>query len=316
MAWVLTCRIAFAESRGRKAFELRRATEISLESAVDSLTDTAKICLPRKLYFALGLNNVVKTGDPLTIELGYNGTNKLEFTGYVARTAANDKVEILCEDEMWKLKQIKVHGVYPKTTLVALLKKILPGYTIDAGDWVLGDVKAQYTTVAAVLQEFKDKYNILSFFDGNKLVSGKHYSYREAKHAVELGSLQLPIGLEYYDASEVKIKIKAQSLMSNGKRLEVEVGDKDGTESKLLYSNIDSKEALRQHAKADMDRMKRTGFKGDFDWVGRPQMLSGEKIELTDIFYKERAGTYHIDGASKTWSASGFRQKIKLGIMV
>lgn len=316
MAWVLTCNIAFDAHRGRKAFELRRVVSVTIESSVETLTDTAKIELPRKLYFALGLNESIRTGDPVRIELGYNKQLNKEFSGYVARTNSAEKVEIVCEDEMWKLKQMKVHGLWPKTTLKSFLGKTCPGYVIDAGDWSLGDVKARNTNVAAVLGTFQDEYNILSFFDGKKLVAGKHYSYRNTTHSIALDALQLPTSLEYFDASELKVKVKAQSLLAGGKKIETEVGDDDGTESKLLYSNIESVAELKKLASEDLARLKRSGFRGDFDWIGRPQVFAGEKVALSSAVYPERSGTYHVDAVTKTWSASGFRQKIKLGIKI
>lgn len=314
MVYALTCKISFPESRGREAFILRRIEGVEVEKSVKSLVDKAIVKIPRKRYFSAGINARIQTGDSIKIELGYNGNLEKSFEGYVVRVKADTTVEIFCEDEMWKLKQSTVHKIMRRVELEKLLKEIAPAYEVKAANFQLGDVKMTRTTPLAVLENLKSNYNINCFFDDKTLVGGMPYSYRSGVIPITLGEYQLPINLEYQSEAELKVKIRAQSLLANGTKHEVTVGDEHGAESKLVYSNIESKAELKKMAEADLTKLKRGGYKGDFEVMGFVSVLPGMKVELNDIFYTERAGRYHVDAVKTMWGATGFHKNLKLGL--
>lgn len=313
MVFAQTCKISFPTNRGRSAFFIRRAEYIEATRSVKELVGKALVKLPRKLYFASGVNELIQTGDPITIELGYDERFETAFTGYVVKIKPGESVEVFCEDEMWKLKQTSVHKLLRKVSVKQLIEFIAPEYEFENSDFNLGDVKINRATPLAVLEMLRSKYSIYSFFDGKKLIVGKPYSYLDELHTFRLGEFQLPINLEYQDESEIKVKVRAQSLLANGTKLEVEVGDSAGAESKLIYSNITSISELKKLANADLEKLKRGGYKGDFEALGFVEMRPGTKLELSDIFYPERAGRYYIDAVKATFGGGGFHKTITLG---
>jgi hypothetical protein len=92
------------------------ATETTIKAG-RTFTDTATIKLPKAIYYYDGngilkpvehLGNFIKVGDKVEIRLGYNRQLFTEFTGYVARSPRiNIPYELICEDEMWQLKEKK-----------------------------------------------------------------------------------------------------------------------------------------------------------------------------------------------------------------
>ena len=82
------------------------AQEIEVERSWQTLTNTAKITLPRKIGRLQGdITKLIKAGDRVTIKTGYDITLTTEFVGYVREITATVPVVIHCEDAMWKLKQ-------------------------------------------------------------------------------------------------------------------------------------------------------------------------------------------------------------------
>ena len=73
--------------------------DVRIESSRKSLLDTAVIKLPRK-YKNNIITSVVKEGDTVSIQLGYNGKLSTEFAGKVLKIGCNTPVEIQCEDNM------------------------------------------------------------------------------------------------------------------------------------------------------------------------------------------------------------------------
>ena len=175
-----------------------------------NLTDTAKIKIPRNIYVnnetsnplnfgsdpnKVGLNLYGGTatpplfmrGDKIKIKLGFyynnfDGTESLEvnevFSGYITKIKNRVPIEIDCEDEMWKLKQINVvNKVWLASTydVVSMLKEMLAGTGITVIDGLegsiktnIGDFRTQNETVGAVLARLKTA-GLYSYFRNNEL---------------------------------------------------------------------------------------------------------------------------------------------------
>jgi len=295
-------------------FSFDRISSVQIESSWDLLTDTAEVTIPRALYFASEiLKDKIKVGDSITIELGYNGANNVEFEGYVTKITTDTPVVISCEDAMWKLKQKSVNKVFKKISLQDLLSEIVTDFDTAAADLQLGTLVIENSTVAKVLQALKDDYGIYSYFKGNTLVSGK--IYLDNTEQVEYGFEKNIIShdLKYVNADDLKIKITAESIKHDGTKLTVSVGDDDGEESKLVYSGIDTQSELKKLAELDLARLKVDGYEGTITTFGVPYVQHGYTAYLESNQYPERAGYYYIDSVSTTFNNSGFRRTLKIG---
>ena len=99
---------------------------------------------------------VIKAGDPVEIQLGYDGRLYTEFRGYVKQLNLQTPLEIVCEDEFYTTRRRNV-TLQGKTTLAAVLKAcgLQVGYaatlTLEAFPadnkpvaWVLGQLQTKY----------------------------------------------------------------------------------------------------------------------------------------------------------------------------
>jgi hypothetical protein len=324
MVLAMVCKITFSATENRPELILRNINAVHIESGWKRLTASAEITLPRKaIYLEQGKTTVnfyevkeyFRRGDPVTIELGYNGNYVTEFTGYITHVSADIPIKIKLEDEMYQLKKLPVNISLPKTSLENLLKKIVSGYEIDALEVELGALKFAKTTVAKVLEFLKDEYSLYSYMDGKKLVCGKIYADDSDSETVELHLEKNVVNndLNYKTKEDVLIRINAVSTLSNGNKLEVTVGDKTGAERQLSYYGIEIEAELTKLASEDLKKYKVDGFTGGLTAFGIPYFKHGMKVDLTSHLYPDRNGVYYVEETIVDFSESGYRRKGQLG---
>lgn len=318
-------RITFPERGTRKELILRNIESVHIESGWKRLTDTAVITLPRKaIYLEEGkttstlklVKQLFKKGDPVLIELGYNGNYQKEFEGYITHVSADIPIKIKLEDEMYQLKKLPVNISFKQTSLNGLLKKIIPGYQVDALEVELGALRFAKTTVAKVLEYLKDEYSLYSYMDGKKLVCGKIYADNSDQEIIDLHLEKNVVNndLNYKDKEDVLIRITAVSTLANGTKVEVTVGDESGEERQLTYYGIELKAELEKIAKEDLKKYKVDGFTGSIKTFGQPTINHGMKVNLTSDLYPDRNGVYHVEDVIIDFNDTPeYRRKIQLG---
>lgn len=317
----MNCRIVFAKNDRRGEIVITQCNEITIESNVKLLTDTAEIVLPRNIKFfdRNKIRDIFRRGDFVTIAFGYNGINTEEFRGYITQVAADIPIRIRLEDEMWKLKQLPVNFSHPNISLKDLLTQIAPGYTIDALEGVqIGSVRYPKTTIAAVLEKLQqDPFKLNTYFktvNGQQvLVCGKYYSDDSdiPKVYFHLERSCVSSSLNYVRKDDVQILIKGVSTLTNGQKIEVEFGDKNGQLRQLSYYNK-QKPDVEVLVRMDFEKIKQDRFEGSFTAFGIPSVRHGQKADLESGLYTDRNGVYYIEGVTKTFNKEGIRQVIKL----
>ncbi len=311
--------VKFPAYDGRGYFEIRKFHSVEIETSWKLLTDRATIELPRNVkdFDKQKVRDVFRRGMPVEIWLGYDGNNKLEFKGYITEVSADIPIQLKCEDEMWKIKQLSVNYSAKNTTLKDCLQTILPGYEIDALEGVqLGAVRFSKTTAGKVLAKFQSDWNLYTYMKGNEVISGKYYADDSdvAPHVFFLERNCASNELQYKRPEDIRLRIRAISTFKNGQRIEVTVGDDDGVERQLSYYNIIVEAELEKLAKIDYEKSKAGGFDGSFTAFGIPSVKHGEKVLLISQLYEDRNGEYYIESITKTFGRSeGYRQQIKLG---
>jgi hypothetical protein len=263
------------------------------------------------------VKTIFRRGRPVTIEFGYNQEYITEFTGYVTQVSANIPIEIECEDEMWNLKQLPVNVSYRSVQLDTLLNEIAPGYDIDALEGVtLGGVRFSKTNVAEVLNELrKEPYKLFSYMKGKQLVCGKYYADDTEAETVNFHLERNAVSndLNYRSAEDIILKLKGTSVLSNGSKIEAELGDDGGDNFNLTYYNIELKAELTKLMQKDYDLKKRGGFDGSFTSFGIPSVTHGLKVELESTLYPDRSGIYYVEAVKKRFENASIRQEITLG---
>lgn len=299
-------------------FTFRGVVNLKIESSWDVLTDTCEITIPRKLTFknrdiATGDNPLLKKGDKVVIELGYDDENYVEFIGYIRHIDAATPLTIKCEDSAFLLKDSAKTISYKSVTLKQLLSDILPlGMEFEALDISLGQFRLKDVTPAKVLDELRKVYNLYSFFKGEKLFVGFPYPPTKeiVTHKFQFERNIISDELEYRIKDDVKIKVKAISMLPNNEKIEIEFGDADGEIRTFHYYDV-QKADLEKLATAEIDRLRYSGWFGSFLVFGLPSVQHGDVVELTDNKL-DRQGAYFVRKVEKEFGENGFRRTIHL----
>ncbi len=264
----------------------------------------------------------VNVGDPVTIQLGYDGNLRDEFKGFVKRLNYTVPLEIECEDYYWKLRYINIKKSYPQTTVKQLLNDVLSGTgasvhpaSIDLG---LKNTVINNKTGAWVLEKLKSDYGLTVFFtlDG-KLFAGKAYEVKgnTVKYQLRWNVLK-DDDLKYYRAEDYKLKIEAKTYDRDGSKLEATVGTTGGEVKTLWFYNVTDKDQLKTLAEQELQRRSFDGYRGKIETFLIPFAEPGMIAQISDPLYKVYGGNYYIESTEVKFGMSGARRKVELGIKI
>ena len=320
MALILTSKLAV----GKYTLPLE---SVSIKSSWKNIGDTCEIKIP-SLQRQLERN--LKVGDPVCLTLGYNGNNQEEFVGFIAEIQPNIPFTLRCEDAIFLLKRMAVNNgkghSWRSTHLKEVLKTVLeevkekhPSFNYHLNESIPMIELTPFTvqkgvSVAQLLQYIKETYLLAIYFRKNQLFVGMPYSERFDKPiAYSFQKNIIGNNLVFRKKEDVKLKAKAISILPNNTRIELEVGDADGEQRTLHFSNINNKVTLQQLAIAELEKYKYDGYSGNFTAFGLPFLQHSQTVSIQDIHFKQRSGRYLTDEVNTRFSVSGFRRTIELG---
>lgn len=273
------------------------------EDSWADLTNKAKIILPKNVYVkgangkpvALGGTNVniggfdtqvplFLKGDQVTIRAAYryfdkqqnevvapqdsSGGMAIVFQGFISAVSSKKPIELECEDNMWKLKQINTpNKVFPASqySLEQILQELLQGtgFTVNTlTNTSFGDFRTQNETVAEVLARLRKDYHFESYFRGNELRCGsivyvEQDAIDDGKKAFKFEQDIISDRLEYKRKDDINLSAIAYSINKN----ELNVTTKDGqtkTRKERLEVLVTNRNGVYQTT------VKTPGSKADF----------------------------------------------------
>jgi hypothetical protein len=327
MSVLLTCKVTV----GSRVFE--KVSGVEIVSTWKELGDTATLKLygwvqeirpdGQRVGAVRKVEDVVKAGDRVEIQLGYDGQLRTEFMGYVADIKLTVPFEVRCEDEYYHLKRQSVNRSWKKTTLAQLLKDLVPNVTLSPSlpKLTIEEFRADRTTVAGVLQKLKEYYLVCAYFRAGQLFVGLPYTEFTATSGVpgalaRYGFQQNVVSddLTYKRKEDVRLKFKLTARHPNGKTTSVEVGDPLGEERNLtIPSKTSDKAELRRLAESRLAELKYDGYRGKLTSFGVPFVVHSGVADLKDERYPQRAGRYLVDSVRTTFGPEGFRREVELG---
>lgn len=289
-----------------------------VESSWDLLTSTAKVVLPRRLTWegrsvVMDRDPLLRKGQRISIDLGYDNNNKRVFDGYVTRITTNSPFEVYCEDAMWLLKQRTITKSWKRVSLSKLLDEITGGLiTVKCVDMDLGAFRINKATIVEVLEALRKSFFLKSFVRDNVLYVGLAY-WPDLQDVHEVSFIRHVVSndLEYVRKEDVRIKLKVIVVMKNNKRVVYEYGDKDGEERTLHFYNI-GKDTADKTAGEEINRLRYEGYRGSVTIFGAPKVCHGDVVDIYDEFYPERAGRYLVKKVNTSFGMGGFRQQLEL----
>lgn len=298
-------------------YTLAGVVSVSIVSTWESLTDTCKIMLPSSILhkdkrISLAESQLIKRGDKVLVELGYDGENKTVFQGFVKKVNAGSPVSVECEDYAFLLKQDALNLSFRTVTLKALIQAIVPSEIDVVTDNVgLGAFRISNATAAKVLEQLKKQYGLKAFFKGSTLFVGRAYPVvpLETKN-FEFQKNIIKDALTYQLEDTIKIKAKGISILPNNSKIELEIGDPNGEQRTFNFYNL-QKDDLKKALEAELEGVRYSGYKGSFTTFGRPLVAHGDVVKITDDRYN-RQGEYYVRKVVYDFGQNGYRQNITL----
>lgn len=306
------------EIKGERSWTLDFVTAVEITRDTEKLTTEAKITLPKKLTWDGSADIPVRRGDAVRISLGYDDNLQLAFVGYVRDVGFKTPVVITCEDDMFKLKQMPAQKkAYRSVSIETLLKDQGLTYRLNVmGEQSLGAYRVTAETVAALLGKLSEQ-GIRSFFryeDGDPvLYCGVLFERDSAPAQVFRSGLNIisDQSLRQQKAENMRLRVKAVSIMPDNKKIKVEVGDADG-EHRTLHTYNKTESELKAWAEQEVKRLKRDGLTGSFTTFGASLVDCLDAIGI--IIDGTKMGVYQVKKNVIKYGDSGFKQDITLGL--
>lgn len=305
---------------GGRRWQLEEVSAVEITRDTEKLTDECRITLPKKVKWDGEPDIPVRRGDMVSVSLGYDGELQAAFSGYVRDVGFKTPIVLVCEDEMFKLKQQPAQKkAYRNVDLETLLKDQGIGCEIRVfGEQRLGQYRVTADTVASLLGKLQQQ-GIRSFFrteDGQPvLYCGVLFERETSPSQVFATGLNIidDQSLEQQQADTMRLRVKAVSLMPDNKKVKVEVGDADG-ELRVLHTYNKTESELKAWAEQEVKRLKRDGLTGSFKTFGYRLV---DKLDVIGMKIDgEKKGCYQVKKNVIKYDTGGFRQEITLGYRV
>lgn len=308
------------EIKGDRAWSFNFVNAVEITRDTEKLTTEAKITMPKKVKWDKADKIPVKRGDSVKISLGYDDNLQTAFVGYVRDVGFKTPIVITCEDEMFKLKQMPTKKkAYRSVSLETLLKDQGINYRLNImGEQALGAYRVTADTVAALLGKLSEQ-GIRSFFryeDGAPVLYCGVLFERDTRPA-QVFKTGLNIisdqSLQQQKAENMRLRVKAVSLMPDNKKIKVEVGDADG-EHRTLHTYNKTESELKAWAEQEIKRLKRDGLTGSFTTFGHTLVDCLDAIGI--VIDGVKSGVYQVKKNIVKYGDGGYRQEITLGLRV
>lgn len=314
--YVLSAKI---EIQGEKSWQVPFVSSVEITRDTEKLTDECKVTLPKRIKWDGEAQIPVKRGDSIKVWTGYGEDMELAFAGYVRSVGIKTPIVLTCEDEMFKLKQMAcTKKAYKNVNLETLLKDQWLENVKVFGEQNLGQFRVTDDTVAALLGRLQDS-GIRSFYryeDGKPVLYCGVIFERDTQPSQVFATgvnIISDSSLEQQLAANIRLCIKAVSIMPNNKKIKVEVGDKDG-EHRTLHTYNKSESELKAWAEQEIKRLKVDGLTGSFTTFGYRLV---DKLDAIGIKIDgNKMGVYQVKKNVIKYGTGGYRQEITLGLRV
>lgn len=320
---VLCCRIKIGP------LTFTSIADVEITSSWRNFTDRAVIKIPRQLYYVKDgevkqitkpINEILKTGDAVKIQLGYNRQYVTEFEGYMSRSPKPSfPYEIECEDEMYQLKRKTVSISEPNATVRQILEHVAPGYEVDCPDEVYGRISLKNTAPVKVFDHLRKTAGLFTFFRGKRLVCGQVYDDPKVSDVVAnyaFGTNIINDNLQFVAGDDIQTIIYGNVIQPNGIVVRAAVGNEGGNVIRRNFGmdKAISEKELEGILKREFDQMSVTGgYDGELQSFGFPHVVHGQTVRVKDEIYEKRDTEHFVDGVKTHFSPqSGYRRTLKI----
>ncbi len=321
-------------------FMFTTVNEVVIRKSVHSIVEAAEVHIPAEAMISRKgrsqperrtTSELFSAGDAVVIQLGYNGSLKTEFTGYVKNVACNKHVTIECEGVSWLLRRTvpeKVVDALDVQSAIVAIKRTLPGLHVKCKDNV-----ALTNVFSAGMSGLEVVNAINTYSDGNircfmserdVLWCGRFYNACETGEVFNSGSVvEYKLGYNALRDSELKLH-DTEGAPAQVTYMRRPIGGviEAGTAAKAGYTggnyermlnHVAGRKGLKQLADERMARFRYKGLDGRLTAFLQPYVQPGYRVSITDSLNKDRNGTYVAESVEVRFGVSGARRIIEVG---
>ena len=302
-------------------FRLRMVEKVSIKRSVELLSDTATITLPGTVFNkAINIEDKIKVGDAVEIELGYNDDLKPEFKGYLkAIKTDGGSLTLELEDDIYlfrkSVKDEEMKDASVKNILANICSQV-GGFSVSCDyDFTYDKFVINNATGYDVLKKIQDEASPNIYLKDKVLHVHPQYAeiFGEARFDFSKNIERDGTDLKYKSEDERKLLVVVEGTDETGATVSVEKGTTGGDKMTLKLPGVSSRSSLEQKAQSVLDQKVYTGYEGSFQsWI-IPYVDAGYKVAITDPDYEIKNGTYYVISVETTFSKDGGVRKITLG---
>ncbi len=302
-------------------YRLKMVEKVSIKRSVELLADTATVTLPATVFNkTISIEDKIKVGDAVEIELGYNDDLKTEFKGYLKSIKTDGgSLTLELEDDIYLFRK----SVKDEEMKDASVKKILENICSQVGgfsvscdyDFTYDKFVINNATGYDVLKKIQDEASPNIYLKDKVLHVHPQYAeiFGEARYDFSKNIEREGTDLKYKSEDERKFLIVVEGTDETGATVSVEKGITGGDKMTLKLPGVSSRSSLEQKAQSVLEQKVYTGYEGSFQTWLVPYVDAGYKVAITDPDYEVKNGTYYVISVETTFSKDGGVRKVTLG---
>ena len=302
-------------------FRLRMVEKVSIKRSVELLSDTATITLPGTVFNkAINIEDKIKVGDAVEIELGYNDDLKPEFKGYLkAIKTDGGSLTLELEDDIYLFRKSVKDEEMKNASVKSILENIcsqVGGFSVSCDyDFSYDKFVINNATGYDVLKKIQDEASPNIYLKDKVLHVHPQYAeiFGEARFDFSRNIERDGTDLKYKSEDERKLLVVVEGTDETGATVSVEKGTTGGDKMTLKLPGVSSRSSLEQKAQSVLEQKVYTGYEGSFQSWLVPYVDAGYKVAITDPDYEIKNGTYYVISVETTFSKDGGVRKITLG---
>lgn len=301
-------------------YELKMLDSVEITHSVDALSDTAEISLPSAAFNRpFAINDKIKRGDTVTIQLGYDDNLVAEFDGFLSQLPITDNGNLVlkCEDSLFLLRKRIKNEVLVGCSVKKLLTHVLGeigGFSLNCSyDFNYDKFTIINATGYDVLKKVQEETKANIYLKGNTLHVHPQYVeiHGNVKYDFEV-NIELA-DLKYRNAEDRPYFVTVESKSRDGKTVKAEAGTTGGDAMHINVQSVTDKASLQKLANEAIKTKSYTGYEGTITGWLIPYVESGYQVRIHDADYEYKTGNYYCIEVKTKLSQDGGVRTIKLG---
>lgn len=300
-------------------YKVQTLKEVKVTTSVLNLSDTATIEMPGQyLNTWKKIEDKVKAGDAVTIQLGYDDDLETEFTGYLKRISRdNNSLVLKCEDALYLMDKtvsdVEYKSIKVKTLLENILKQVDPGMKVECDyDFTYEKMVVFKSTALDVLKKIHSDTKANIWFEGKTLHVHPVYQEQGDEEPV-IYNTEVNVQsneLKWKDVKDKKVMVEVKYVSPEGNLAKQEYGASGG-EKVTKYVPSGSENDLKRAAENEYNLWNYSGFEGSLTGWLVPMVRAGWSVRLRDKEMPE--GVYFVTCVEIEFGQSGAKRKVTLG---